>query len=276
MTSLPNPPFAAADLPIRDPREADDEVEDEAVEGAVYTPWRFREGEGTPVRLVRVARRHPWSPGVELPAVAAPSPGLAGRLQAQAMKLNERVIDRWRGRIEQWHQRRHGRPSRRAVDEWLAYYQGLYRGHEPQPVLFARLLGRNGTPDWPNPFREGDPGYYDFHPEGLLSADLEAILRGIQQDWAAVRHRSEEVERHRQSARLCWALVVSRSDSLGHVMRRTHVANLNLATVDAASAAGLSALGLTPETVMAGAIARGWQPRDAAGHMVKMLKALSD
>lgn len=280
MSSSSKLPHDWSELPLHDERESDDgpdtEEHDEA--NPPYTPWRFREGEGTAVRRVRVARRHPWAAGVEVPVESSEAPhGWKAWWDRSSLRDRwEHLMDGWLGRREQWHQRHGQRPSLRATDEWLAYYQGLYRGHEPQPDLFARLLRRNGTPDWPNPFREGDPGFYDFHPEGLLSAEVEAILRGIQQAWGPKRQRSEEVDRHRHIAQVCWALVVVGPDPLSHLSRRVHVSNLNLATVDAASSKDLERVGLTSEEVMAAAVRRGWQPKSTSQSLTNVIKALGD
>lgn len=252
------------------------EAEDQAAEEG-YVPWLFRSGEGTALRLKKVYRRHPWAtvqPVSDAPVRASVwSQWWVARRADQAIT---QIRDRVRGLQERWYQRRSGRPSGRAREEWLGYYQGLYRGHEPQPALFRRLIQRNGVPDWPNPYREGDPGYYDFHPEGLLAADLEAILRGVQQDWGPRRDRSEEVERHRQAARLCWALAVTSADPLNHLVRRLHVANLNMATMDAASSSHLAAAGMTSQDVVDSSVRRGWQPAALAKAWTPLVKMLSD
>lgn len=251
--------------------------EDDEAPEAGYVPWLFRAGEGTNLRLARVYRRHPWAtPEVVSEAVAPVAWWRQTWLVCAGRRAGNRARDGLRHLQERWYQRRHGRPSVRAREEWLSYYQGLYRGHEPQPALFQRLLRRNGVPDWPNPYREGDPGYYDFHPEGLLAADLEAILRGIQQDWGPRRERSAEVERHRQAARLCWAMAVTSTDPLSHLVRRLHVANLNMATMDAASSSRLGEAGLEAQDVVASSVQRGWQPDHLAKAWNPLVKMLSD
>lgn len=250
-------------------------VDEEPSGEADYVPWLFRTGTGTSLHLPRVYRRHPWAAAEPVPEVAI----VPHRFHAVVRVIREplrRLHDRLRGVQERWHHRRTGRPSPRSRDEWLGYYQGLYRGHEPDPALFRRLMIRNGVPDWPNPYREGEPGYYDFHPEGLLAADLEAILRGIQQDWGPRRDRSEEVEHHRQAARICWALAVTSPDPLGHLSRRLHVANLNMATMDAASSSRLETVGLAAQDVVDSSVRRGWQPDRLARAWAPLVKGLSD
>jgi hypothetical protein len=271
----PDDPSLAEPDPREDPSPTD--PEDEGDDNAVYVPWKFREGQGTSVAIVRVARRHPWATAEQV-AVAPEAPTWGDRWRGSKVhEAWQTVGDGLLGWREHRHQRRRHRPSQRALSEWLAYYQGLYRGHEPQPDLYGRLLRRNGVPDWPNPYRPGDPGYYDFHPDGLLAADLEAILQGIQQDWGPPAQRDPQVAQHRAAARVCWAQVVVHADSLARIAQRLHPDNLRLATTDAASSSDLARVGLTSDQVLASAVKHGWHSTNEQGNaLAQLIKALND
>jgi hypothetical protein len=77
-------------------------------------------------------------------------------------------------------------PSLRALRETIEYFSGLYQDRLPDLGIFSRLLRRNGTPDWPNPFPEGTEEHYLLHPQGFLAADLSVVLDGLTQDWNGV------------------------------------------------------------------------------------------
>lgn len=278
---MSTPPPSHDDSPLldTDPREVwtPGDNDDEADDTARHVPWRFREGEGTQVIIGRVARRHPWAAAEQVTEETVPLTWRDRWAQSRASQQWQALQDRCVGAREARHRHRRHRPSHRAMAEWLAYYQGLYRGHEPDPDTYTRLLARNGVPDWANPYRPGDTDYYDYHPEGLLAADLEAILLGVQQDWTVAQDRDATVERHRQLARLCWAQVVVRTDSLAQISRHLHVANLRLATFDAALSPDLGLLGLTADQVRAGATTHGWQSRDPESlSLQRMITDLTD
>jgi hypothetical protein len=101
-------------------------------------------------------------------------------------------VSRWR---QKWtdtrlsREERHRRdenegPSPRAFQEFLSYYTGLYQTRGPDPLRFSRLLTRNGLPDWVNPYPESAAEHYEFHPQGLLAADVDYLLQAIEEDWA--------------------------------------------------------------------------------------------
>lgn len=93
-------------------------------------------------------------------------------------------------------EKRRAYPSDRARKEYLDYYAGLYQDRGPNPAHFQEMLRRNGRPFMANPFPEGTREHYLYHPEGLVLADLEAILGNQVQDWKVTKEPSGEPEEH--------------------------------------------------------------------------------
>lgn len=204
------------------------------------------------------------------------SPSVPGRPNAvQVWK------DRWVGWWEKRRQRAGRGPSLRAWREASAYYSGLYQDRPPVPSDFRRLLIRCGTPDWANPFPEGDAGHFLFHPMGFLAADLETVLEAVQEVWsqnmptigspdtASVSEEwpdlatSQEAghQSRRQTDRewgrlagVCWALAIVEGTGMPRLRQQVHLDNLSLATWYAAEHIDLEQWGLTKQQLIASAI----------------------
>lgn len=69
---------------------------------------------------------------------------------------------------------RKGKP--RAIEEWLAYYEGRYSTRQPDSSLFNTLLARNGCWDIGCPFVPGSRQAADFCHDGLFMADIHFLL----------------------------------------------------------------------------------------------------
>lgn len=189
--------------------------------------------------------------------------------------------------------RRNGPPSSRAWEEMLAYYAGLYQDRAPDPGQFKRLLRRCGVPQRANPFPEGEPQHFLYHPDLLIMADLEAILDDLVLEWdeenkpprlnpsppADVEETEEwpdvdqamrlrELELQQQSrewsrlAGVCWALALLDGQPLTALVEHVHKANLALATLHAWRTAPLSQWGLDGEKVLRAALKHGIVPAD--------------
>jgi hypothetical protein len=238
-------------------------------------PWRFRETART--RIARGTRMSPWHDLVIADAVPPPRTWRTrlNAVWAPVAQWGRRLGDRAQGFQERRFQRQEGRPSFRAQEEWLDYYQSLYHGHDPDPARYVQLLRRNGVPDWPNPHTEGDLAHYDFHPDGLLAADLEAILLGLRRDWAREAPETPHEAANRRAACVCWALVVAKGQPLPHTQGRIHPSNLTLATVEAAASADLAQVGLTLPQVLTAAERLGIlgaQERDQVQRLIEALR----
>lgn len=103
---------------------------------------------------------------------------------AAAARWRQKWTDTRLSREERAHRDENEGPSPRAFQEFLSYYTGLYQTRGPDPLRFARLLARNGLPDWVNPYPESAAEHYEFHPQGLLAADVDYLLQAIEEDWA--------------------------------------------------------------------------------------------
>lgn len=158
-------------------------------------------------------------------------------------------------------EKRRAYPSDRARKEYLDYYAGLYQDRGPNPAHFQEMLRRNGRPFMANPFPEGTREHYLYHPEGLVLADLEAILGNQVQDWKVTKEPSGEPEEHAkwptideaitaQEGRLleverewallggvCWGMLLIYPGSLDWLKERVHADNLAWATVHALNTA---------------------------------------
>lgn len=186
-----------------------------------------------------------------------------------------------------WEKRRQARgagPSLRAWREASAYYSGLYQDRGPNPAAFRRLLMRCGTPDWANPFPEGDAGHFLFHPLGFLAADLETVLEAVQDVWskslpsalpsqgadstddwpdlASSQEAGQQARRQTdrewgQLAGLCWALAVVEGTGMPRLRQQVHADNLSLAVWYATEHVPLETLGLTKSGLVTAAIQHG-------------------
>lgn len=175
-------------------------------------------------------------------------------------------------------------PSDRASSELLAYYEGLYQERGPNPNEFRVLLRRNGRPFLSNPFPEGQPEHYLYHPDGLVMADLEAILGSLANQWGkpsstdtdapegkilksqyewpsiyeADRARQQDIleteEGWSRLAGVCWAMVLLEPGSLEWLQSRVHGDNLSWATVQALRASPMKEWGVDPALVVSAAI----------------------
>lgn len=194
----------------------------------------------------------------------------------------QKAQDRWVGFWE----RRRGvayRPSPMAWKEALAYYEGLYQDRGPDPLAFRRLLVRRGTPDWKNPFPEGMVEHYRYHPEGLMLADVEAILGEVLNAWKpppvspelplgvelgewptleqATQLRLEEQIKEERSwghlACVCWGFALLNGEPLRETISKIHADNLTWATVHAWRHVDWSAWGVSGEQVLRAASGLG-------------------
>lgn len=169
-------------------------------------------------------------------------------------------------------------PSDRARQEYLDYYAGLYQDQGPNPARFRELLLRNGRPFMVNPFPEGSPEHYLYHPEGLGLADLEAILESQAQDWKAMSKSPQEPEKgarwpsideaiSSQNNRLreverewalqggvCWGMLLMHPGSLDWLRERVHTDNLAWATVHALNKSPWSKWGVDRSRVLSRAL----------------------
>ena len=187
--------------------------------------------------------------------------------------------------------RRSGPPSSRAWEEMLTYYAGLYQDRGPHPRQFKRLLRRCGIPQVANPFPEGEPQHFLYHPDLLIMADLEAILDDLVLEWdeqnkpprsvespagtpegndewpdvdRAMRLRELELQQQsREWSRLaggCWAMGLLDGQPLSGVVERVHRANLGLATLHVWRTSPLSEWGINGENVLKAALKHGILP----------------
>ncbi len=143
-------------------------------------------------------------------------------------------------------------PSDEAIDAASEYYSGLYQSRLPDPVEFSRICSKYGVPDWPNPYPESEVQHYEFHPDGFLFADLEAILVDMmkeregrlenmdQQTWpdlasAVTRaHLQNEDFQHRcaMAARHCWAIMLASGQAAPRIAAHVHPDNIWLVNMD--------------------------------------------
>lgn len=126
-------------------------------------------------------RRSPW----DFHGGVAPSELPGATQQASLWWERHSWVAPLADRLVGWIERRRPHPSQRAMQEAVEYYDGLYQERAPRADVFARLLLRNGIPDWPNPFPQGSDQHYSLHPEGIIAADLAVILDGLTSDWDA-------------------------------------------------------------------------------------------
>lgn len=75
-----------------------------------------------------------------------------------------------------------GSLSERATNEFLEYYNGLYHEKEPDLKIFTKLVKRNGSPDFGNPYPSDSEEYFKYNTYSIMAADLEVILEGIQRE----------------------------------------------------------------------------------------------
>lgn len=198
----------------------------------------------------------------------------------------ESVGDHWIGWRERRHQARGQGPSERAWDEALEYFAGRYRERLPDPKALARLVRRNGTPDWSNPFPEGHPRHYDYHPDGLLMMDITVLLEGMMQamddsvadldeidttlsrdqvEWVtledAVRDNEQDARRRSQNqqrlAMISWAMVLAWGNGLDRAWHAVHRDNLTAITIETLLVLDPKPWGLTLPKIAAGAVAAG-------------------
>lgn len=66
--------------------------------------------------------------------------------------------------------------KQRAINEWLAYYNGLYSIRLPDPRLFGKLLARNGCWDMPSPYVPGSALSTRYFSGGIFLADINFLL----------------------------------------------------------------------------------------------------
>ena len=189
-------------------------------------------------------------------------------------------------------ERRRPFPSDRATAEYLAYYEGLYQERGPNPLAFRVMIRRNGRPFLTNPFPEGDPDHYLYHPDGLIMADIEAVLGGLANHWEKLSSKSEETSpddsspyqwpsideadrarrqdvleteaRWAKLAGVCWAMVLLEPGPLDWLRERVHADNLAWATVQALRTSPLVEWGVNPHEVVAQAISSGVLPARVA------------
>lgn len=194
------------------------------------------------------------------------------------------VQDRWVGFWE----RRRQLPSPRAWEEVLSYYEGLYQTKGPDPAAFRRLILRNGVPLWNNPFPEGEARHFLYHPDGLVLADLEAILEDLAHDWqqkapdetaemvdpeteeefpswptmekALELRELEKIRQQRHWSRLsavCWGMVLLHATHLDKLKEKVHEDNLAWATVHAWKVAPWQVWGIEKKEVLGAAVKWG-------------------
>lgn len=215
-------------------------------------------------------------PAAEASAASLPAPSWV-RSRVAALQ------DAWVGFLE----RRRPHPSRRAWDEALDYYEGRYQTRGPDPAAFRRLLARNGVPAWPNPFQESEARHFLYHPDGLLLADIEAVLESLMASWAAVpgapalpppeaedafdvawptmeealSFREEDLRRERREwckdAAVCWGMVILAASSLESVKKVVHEDNLSWATIHAWQTAPWARWGIDSRKVLSRAVGLG-------------------
>jgi hypothetical protein len=210
----------------------------------------------------------------EAPNRSSPLSGVRHRFQCLA--------DRWVGF---WESRRLS-PSPRAWAEALDYYGSLYQTKGPDPEAFRRLLTRNGVPTWRNPFPEGEAQHFLYHPEGLVLADLEAILEDLALNWknqqegvpeekeppdefltqwptmeeALQLRELETTRRMRHWSRLsavCWGMLLLQAKNLDGLRERVHEDNLAWATVHAWKVAPWEMWKVDPARVLEAAVRLG-------------------
>ena len=214
-----------------------------------------------------------------------------------------RLLDWWVGVREKRSARSQG-PSSRAWEEMLSYYNGLYQSHGPDPVRFERLLLRNGVPVWPNPFPEGVAQHFDFHPDGLLLSDLEAILEDLSDFWHQQEPGEEdspvvesnpaywpqmqeilhlqEIDRlrcrreWRKIAGVCWGLALIRMRNTEWIETRVHADNLTWATIHALKTAPWKTYGVSAKEVLEAAIRLNLLPDTIAEDLRKKIGESSE
>lgn len=106
-----------------------------------------------------------------------------------------------------------GRPMARAARDWEMYYRGLYRSRDPDPRLFSRLLTAHGFWNVPNPFPAGRPEYFLHHPDGVVLADVDAVLDA----WVASLTPSPKMTPLLQ-AEMNWAVLAQSLPELSHLV----------------------------------------------------------
>ncbi len=255
-------------MPSYDANQADNDVhrlifdEDESPPTIAHTPLIIEEDP-------------PVAATIKYPPIPSAIVSLDRRLLLAITGLRDDLVA-WK---ERFHRLRFGSPSPRAQDEWWSYYEGVYATSDSNPAVYARLLHRNGIPDWPNPSQPDESAHFHFHPEGLLGADLEVILSPPKPQMSG-NQLSEAMQRHRLHyghACVCWAMLLthyadmspraiaraclpaSRSrSSFTHISSHVHVDNLLLACVLAAAHPALAEWGISPRRVLAGAARAGW------------------
>lgn len=72
--------------------------------------------------------------------------------------------------------RRFRKRKPRAIEEWLAYYEGRYSSRAPDSSVFKTLLARNGCWDIGCPFVPGSRQASDFCHDGVFMADIHFLL----------------------------------------------------------------------------------------------------
>lgn len=188
-------------------------------------------------------------------------------------------------------------PSDRASAEFLSYYEGLYQEKGPDPAQFRALLRRNGPPFLSNPFPEGMPEHYLYHPDGLIMADLEAVLGGLAQHWEKLSDRDAQCDAKEQEdsayvwptifqadrarqleilategqwsrvAGVCWAMVLLEAKSMDWLRARVHSDNLAWATVQSLRSSPLEEWKLCPASVLSAAVDHGVLPARVAAEL---------
>lgn len=225
-----------------------------------------------------------WKPDASRPTM---NPGLGGNAWVRKYQSwKETLGDRWVGWWERRRQSKGQGPSERAWAEALDYFAGRYRERWPDPKVLARLVRRNGTPDWSNPFPQGHPQHYDYHPDGLLMMDITVLLEGMMQtlddsaahldesetprnrdqvEWITLEdavHDNEHDARARSQAQqrlamVSWAMVLAWGNGLSRAWQAVHRDNLTAITIETLLVLDPSPWGLTLPKIAAGAVAAG-------------------
>lgn len=162
----------------------------------------------------------------------------------------------WVDKIVRWSEKRHqqkseGIPSPEAIDEAVAYYSGLHNGGSHDPLLFKKLLGRRGLPDWPNPYPIG-PERALLHDEGFLWADVQVLAEDLlakASGEVAFQDRDAE-EKHKiriHHAQICWMMILQETGGAWpNTLAAIHPDNLTAITLEAMLNPHLAAWGVNP------------------------------
>ena len=244
-------------------------------QGRPQPAFRFRERPGQVRHGFRASPWHAFEPQDESPPPREEK--WKDTLQRSMLfRWLSNIQDHWVGWRERWYQKRRGRPSMQAQDEWWRYYEGLYQGKSPDVQKYARLLRRHGVPDWINPYGIGEPEHYEFHPDGLMLADVQAVLMGLQIHWGLITlDEDTQTERRiqRQLAAACLGLAFALGKTMPIMSARVAQENLALVVMEAALT-NLQAFGVKPMNVLNGAVRAGVLADDEARLLEPILKQM--